>query len=115
MAAVDINDVVHAVALFLGDEDCVYYLMGGADPKLRGSGCQSMLAWSGVKWAAGFSRIFDFEGSVIEGVERFVRGFGAQQSPYFQLTSMSRRMGVLWHGAASVRSALGLRSSVFSL
>ena len=115
LAAVDASGAVHGVALFLGDERCVYYLLGGANPILRNSGCQSLLIWHGIQWAAGFSRVFDFEGSMLEGVERFVRGFGARQQPYFQLTALSRRMAVLWHGAALLRAATGKRVSVFSV
>jgi hypothetical protein len=114
VAAVDAEAAVHGVALFLGDADCVYYLLGGADPALRNSGCQSLLVWSGIQWAAGFSRCFDFEGSMIEGIERFVRGFGARQTPYFQLTAMSRRMAVVWHGAAMLRAVAGRPVSIFS-
>lgn len=115
LAAEDQHGAIHGVALFVGDEDCVYYLLGGADPNLRNSGCQSLLLWEGICWAATFSRVFDFEGSMLEGVERFVRGFGAQQTPYFQITAMSRRMTVLWHGAAMLRGATGRPSSVFSI
>lgn len=113
LAAEDKQGAIHGVALFIGDENCVYYLLGGADPKLRNSGCQSLLLWEGICWAATFSRVFDFEGSMLEGVERFVRGFGAQQEPYFQLTSMSRRMSLLWHSAALLRAATGRPMSVF--
>ena len=115
LSAVDSLGEVHGVSLFLGDENCVYYLMGGADPLLRNSGCQSLMLWDGIKWASTFSRFFDFEGSMIEGVERFVRGFGAQQQPYFQLTAMSRRMSVLWHGAAMLGGVVGKPVSIFSL
>jgi len=30
--------------------------------------------------------VFDFEGSMIEPVERFFRSFGAQRVPYFGIT-----------------------------
>lgn len=115
IAAEDLYGLVHGMALFIGDENCVYYLLGGADPRLRNSGAQSLLLWEGIRWAATFSQIFDFEGSMLEGVERFVRGFGAQQQPYFQVTAMSRRMSVIWHGAAMLRGAVGRPISVFSV
>jgi hypothetical protein len=52
---------------------------------------------------------------MLEGVERFVRGFGAQQQPYLQLTSISRRMSVIWHGAAMLRAVTGRSTSAFSV
>lgn len=115
IAAADEQGAVHGVALFVGDADCVYYLMGGADPRLRNSGCQSFLLWEGIRWAAKFSKTFDFEGSMLEGVERFVRGFGAQQQAYLQLTAMSPRMSGLWHSAALLRGVMGRPTSVFSV
>lgn len=115
LAAEDECGKVHGVALFIGDENCVYYLMGGADPSLRMSGCQSLLLWEGICWARTFSRIFDFEGSMIKGVESFARDFGAQQQQYFQLTAMSQRMSVLWHGAAMLRASIGRQTSIFSV
>jgi lipid II:glycine glycyltransferase (peptidoglycan interpeptide bridge formation enzyme) len=115
LAADDERGVTHGVALFVGDENCVYYLLGGADPALRTSGCQSLLLWEGICWAKTFSSIFDFEGSMLEGVERFVRGFGAQQQNYFQLTSMSRRMSTLWHATAMFKSIRGRPTSAFSI
>jgi len=32
---------------------------------------------------------FDFEGTMLESIERFIRGFGAVQKPYFQLTKVT--------------------------
>jgi len=35
--------------------------------------------------------MFDFEGSVRQPIERFFRGFGCCQVPYFSVTKMNRR------------------------
>jgi len=97
---------VHAGNLLVWNEHCAYYLMGGGDPELRNSGATSLAMWHAIQFAATVSRIFDFEGSMIEPVERFFRGFGAVQTAYFSLTHVrSRRVAV----------ALGLRSSLGSL
>ena len=114
LSAVDSAGRTHGVALFVGDHRCVYYLVGGADPSLRNSGCHSLLIWKGVQWASEFSETFDFEGSMLEGVERFVRGFGARQVQYMQLTAMSRRMAVLWHTYALAHAVAGRKVSMFS-
>lgn len=82
MAAVDGRGEIHAVAYLVWDDDRAYYLMGGGDPDLRTSGASSLLMWEGIRFAAGVSRRFDFEGSMIEPIERFFRGFGARQEPY---------------------------------
>jgi Acetyltransferase (GNAT) domain len=81
--AVDAQGRVHAVNYTVWDDDCAYYLMGGADPELRNSGAQSLLMWEAIQRAASVTRMFDFEGSMIEPVERFFRAFGAKQTPYY--------------------------------
>lgn len=41
-----------------------------------------------IKTYAGSNKIVDFEGSMIEGVARFYKGFGAENQPYFILRKM---------------------------
>jgi hypothetical protein len=82
IAAVDDRGRHHAVAYFVWDAERTYYLMGGADPELRASGATSLLLWDAIVHAASVSRRLDFEGSMMEGVERLYRRFGARQEPY---------------------------------
>jgi lipid II:glycine glycyltransferase (peptidoglycan interpeptide bridge formation enzyme) len=97
---------VHAGNLIVWNQDCAYYLMGGGDPALRNSGATSLAMWHAIQFASTVSRIFDFEGSMIEPVERFFRGFGAVQTPYFSLTHVRSKC---------VATALGLRSTLGAL
>ena len=41
-----------------------------------------------IRQEAGKNTILDFEGSKIEGVARFYKGFGAKNHPYFILKRM---------------------------
>lgn len=75
----------HASVYMVWDENSAYYLMGGGDPALRNSGAASLCMWEAVKYASTVTRSFDFEGSMLESVERFFRGFGAVQMPYFSV------------------------------
>lgn len=97
---------VHAGNLIVWNQHCAYYLMGGGDPELRNSGATSLAMWHAIQFASRVSRIFDFEGSMIEPVERFFRGFGAVQTPYFSLTHVRSKR---------VATALGLRSTFAAL
>lgn len=81
--AEDSQGRVHAAAYLIWDDEAAYYLMGGSDPELRTSGANSLLMWQAIKFASTVTRTFDFEGSMIEPVERFFRAFGARQTPYF--------------------------------
>jgi len=67
------------------DTSYAYYLLGGADPRLRSSGAQSLLFWEAIKLASRKNLKFDFEGSMIEPIERVFRAFGAVQVPYLQI------------------------------
>lgn len=75
----------HAGVYIVWDEDSAYYLMGGGDPELRSSGATSLCMWEAIKFASTVTKSFDFEGSMIEPIERFFRSFGAYQTPYFQV------------------------------
>jgi hypothetical protein len=52
--------------------------------------------WEAIKFARSVTRQFNFEGSMIEPVERFFRAFGAVQTPYFQITKTNSRLLRLW-------------------
>lgn len=83
---------IHAAIYLVWDDESAYYLMGGGDPELRNSGAHSFLMWETIKFAATVTKKFDFEGSMVESIERFFRGFGAKQTSYFYVKRMSRRM-----------------------
>lgn len=76
----------HAGVYLVWDDDTCYYLMGGGDPRLRSSGATSLCMWEAIKFASTVSKSFDFEGSMMEQVERFFRSFGAIQTPYSMIT-----------------------------
>jgi len=90
--AVDDQGRIHAAIYLVWDDRCAYYLLGGGDPELRNSGATSLLVWTAIQHAATVSQAFDFEGSMLEPVERFFRAFGASQTPYCQATRISGRM-----------------------
>ncbi len=84
--AEDTNGKVHATNYLVWDARSAYYLMGGADPELRTSGASSLLMWEAIRFASTVTKKFDFEGSMIEPIERFFRSFGAIQKPYFSIS-----------------------------
>lgn len=82
---------VHAVALTVWDEHAAYYLIGGGDPELRTSGAASLLLWEAIMRARAVTDVFDFEGSMLQPIEHFFRGFGARQTPYLVVSRASAR------------------------
>ncbi len=85
LVAEDTQGRAHAGVYIVYDADCAIYLLGGADPDLRQSGAQTLLLWEAIRAASRTSRKFDFEGSMIRGVEAALRDFGGLQTPYFRI------------------------------
>lgn len=81
-AARDRNGRVHAANLLVWDRKRAYFLAGGADPNERTSGATSLVIWHLIRFASQRTKVFDFEGSVNEAIERLYRHFGAQQVTY---------------------------------
>lgn len=82
----DENGNLHAVVFVVWQESSAYYLAGGGDPAFRDSGAHSLAMWEAIQYVSDKSEIFDFEGSMLPGVERFFREFGAVQTPYFTIS-----------------------------
>ncbi len=74
---------VHSCAYLVFDEKVCYYLLGASDSEFRSSGAQSLLLWESIQFASTRSAVFDFEGSMVEGIENFFRQFGGICTPYY--------------------------------
>lgn len=77
---------LHAAVFIAWQENSAYYMAGGGDPIYRTSGAHSLVMWEAIQYVSAKSEQFDFEGSMIPGVERFFREFGAIQTPFFTIT-----------------------------
>jgi len=92
VAAVDAQGRVHSAAYVVWDSASAYLLLTGTDPALRSSSAGTYVVWEAIRHAATVAPQFDFEGSMLEDVERFFRAFGAEQRPYFHVTKTSSRL-----------------------
>jgi len=91
LLAVDESDRVRAGTMLVRDQGAVYYLLAGRDHRDAPVGAPSLLVWEGIKDAAERRLAFDFEGSMVETIERFFRAFGARQTPYVRVLKSSVR------------------------
>jgi lipid II:glycine glycyltransferase (peptidoglycan interpeptide bridge formation enzyme) len=107
--AQDDHGALHAGVYLVWDENCAYYLMGGGDPELRNSGAMSLCMWEAIKFASSVTKRFDFCGSMIEPVERFVRAFGGIQTPYFTVSRTPSRLAATLLFARSLTPSLRSR------
>jgi hypothetical protein len=103
LVARDRSGAAHAGAFLVWSESTVYYLMGGGDPSLRTSGAGSLCLWHAIKLAGETGKSFDFEGSMIEPIERLFRSFGGVQTPYFRVSRSPNRI---------VRMGLAMRNAL---
>lgn len=109
LCAVDEFDRVHAAAYFVYDNNCCYYLIGGGDPQLRNSGAASKLLWEGIKFASTVSKVFDFEGSMIEDIERFFRAFGAYPQVYYKVKKVNMILSLADYMKPKIKRILGYK------
>jgi len=84
--AYDEKGLLHSAAFVVWQSSSAYYIAAGGDPDLRNSGGQSLALWEAIRYVSQFTDIFDFEGSMLQGVEFFFRSFGAVQMPYFTIS-----------------------------
>ncbi len=85
-AALDHRGVVCEASAMVWDKQCAYGLLGGGESRVRAFGGGVLVQWHVLQKAATLAPAFDFEGSMIEGVERFMRSFGGTLTPYSLVT-----------------------------
>lgn len=66
------------------DKHACYYLLGSVNKQAGIQGVNNLLVQKSIEQAKALHcRIFDFEGSMLKGVEKFFRSFGPELFPYF--------------------------------
>jgi len=91
------DGVVIAGNFLIYDENTVYYLMGGIDPNYKDLGGMDVVQYESIKFALKSGRKFDFEGSMIESIEKYFRSFGAIQKPYFNISKVNSKILKIKH------------------
>lgn len=76
---------LHSAVYIVFDQNWVYYFFSGTDPQYRKSNFQTVLLGQIIRFACDTGRGFDFEGSMVPGIEQFFREFGPIQTPYFTI------------------------------
>lgn len=77
------NQVLGVVFCVFDKFNC-YYLLGGVDKKSGIQGVNNLLVEKSIEKARDLGcTTFDFEGSMLKGVEKFFRSFGPELIPYY--------------------------------
>ena len=90
--AIDKDKNIHVGIYIIWDDRSIYLLSSGGDPKLRNSGAKNLLVWEAINLAKNMGLSFDFEGSMMQNIERYNRSFGAIQKPYFQIYKTTSKL-----------------------
>jgi hypothetical protein len=112
--AVDVDGHIHSAIFVVFDRSSAYYLISTIDPDYRSSDSATLLVKRAIEYVATRTKRFDFEGSMIENVERSFRSFGARQMPYFKICRDKRNPLVKAYcefrsAGATLARRLGLR------
>lgn len=81
-----------AGAYIAWDGQSSYLLLAGFDGNANIRGAAALAVWESIRFVAGRGLLYDFEGSMLPGVERFFREFGGELCAYHQLMKYRNRM-----------------------
>jgi lipid II:glycine glycyltransferase (peptidoglycan interpeptide bridge formation enzyme) len=81
-----------AVNFLVYDNNTVYYLMGGIDPEYRDIGAMDAILVESIKFSLNEDKDFDFEGSMVESIEKYFKNFGAIQKQYFNISKVNSKL-----------------------
>jgi hypothetical protein len=85
------NNVPVAMLYTVFDKDTTTNLMNAFDAEIPKNVGVKFLLWCAIKDAAERQHRFDFEGSMLPGIEAFVRGFGGEAKPYYSFSKAKNR------------------------
>ena len=83
LAAQDEKGDTHAMLVCVYDKSSAYYLIGGSALAHKNSGAMSLLMHQAILNSKKKGvKAFNFEGSMIPSIEKYLRGFGGELTPY---------------------------------
>ena len=107
--ALDDQKNLHAAIFVIFDKKSAYYLISTIDPDFRSSDSATLLVRDAIAYVSQYTNRFDFEGSMIRGVENSFRKFGAIQMPYFSISKDNRTLTTKCLMAGKSKMVAGLR------
>ncbi len=83
---------IHACLFIVWDKTSAYTLLYSISNKHASSGASTLVIWEAIKFLLNKTKSFDFEGSMIEGIENSYRQFATVQKPYFLIEKSYSRL-----------------------
>jgi len=85
VTAVNSNGETYAGIIYLKFRDKYIYLFGAANKTYKHLGGMSLIIWHIIQHSENGIKYHDFQGSMIESIEKFYRGFDTYPKPYYQI------------------------------
>lgn len=90
------NNILLGNVFCIFDKNTCYYLLGGVNKNSGIQGVNNLLVQKSIEKAKDLGcKTFDFEGSMLKGVEKFFRSFGPDLIPYFTVNKASLPLELL--------------------
>jgi len=82
---VDKSNNIHSIKMIVWDKECAYSILGMRKKEYSTSGGTELLTDWIIKYVSQFVDRYDFEGSMIKGVEESYRHYGTHQTEYYNI------------------------------
>ena len=93
----------HAGIWVVWDNQRMYYLCGGSDPAFYGSGAMPYALWVAIQLAIDKRlEVFDFEGSMLAGVNRFFQNYSPEEKSYVHISCIRSTLYRWWKNLKQV-------------
>jgi hypothetical protein len=97
----DNNGNIHAINLTAWDNESAYYLIAMRKKEFNTSGGTEFLVYETIKYVSQFVDCFDFEGSMMQGVEESYRYYGSKQTEYYSISKINNKLLKLYRALRS--------------
>ena len=97
--AIEVRDAdgrLHAGLIYQISGQKQVHLFSAKDPSVSNLGGMSLAIWQSIQSAGEEIVVHDFEGSMLEPVEHFFRGFGTRPVPYLQISKNDFPKPIRW-------------------
>ena len=109
LIARDKKGVAHAGSFILYDENVCYHLMSGQNTEFGNDCAMPLLLLYEIKFALKVSKIFDFEGSMVEEIEQVYRRYGGKQVINWHVSKQSLIKDILVTMKPRIKRVMGYK------
>jgi len=85
-----------AAQYLVWDRITAYNLLLAIDEKHKNMGVGPLVLWHSIQHASDFVDVYDFEGSMLPGVQSFFESFGGTPMPYYQIYRIQHPLMRMW-------------------